>query len=373
MRKNLLKIVLYINYLTICALLLAYLSIFVSPENIGLLAFFGLGYPFIIFANLAFVVFWVIKLKPYFLISLLSILIGWNYLNDFFPLRIKENPIEIKETDFKFMSYNVRLFDLYNWSQNNNTTKNIFDFISYSEPDIMCLQEFYSNEKNAHNTLDTILQFQKAKNSHVAFIQKKNKDYHFGVATFSCFPIVAKGEIQFENSNNICIFSDIEMNDQTIRVYNTHLQSIHFGYDDYQFIDSLQTQKKHWENIWSIMKKLRTAYIKRAKQAQIINNHIANSPYPVIICGDFNDTPTSYVYQQIRQNLKDAFVETGTGIGSTYNGLVPFLRIDYILHNEKLKSYNFERPKIKHSDHYPIICKFQLNKKKMKKKVLIKY
>jgi endonuclease/exonuclease/phosphatase family metal-dependent hydrolase len=91
--------------------------------------------------------------------------------------------------------------------------------------------------------------------------------------------------------------------------------------------------------------------------------HILKSPYPVIVCGDFNDSPVSYTYQKISANLKDAFLESGTGLGSTYSGRFPSYRIDYILHNPQLSCYQYANPKMGLSDHQPVICKMYKRKK----------
>ena len=110
----------------------------------------------------------------------------------------------------------------------------------------------------------------------------------------------------------------------------------------------------------NIIRKLRTGYIKRARQVDIISAHIDKSPYAVIVCGDFNDPPFSYAYHRITRNLQDAFKNSGNGIASTYIHKYSTYRIDYILHSPSLKSFNFKRLKVELSDHYPIICVFQL-------------
>jgi endonuclease/exonuclease/phosphatase family metal-dependent hydrolase len=87
---------------------------------------------------------------------------------------------------------------------------------------------------------------------------------------------------------------------------------------------------------------------------------IEQSPYPVIICGDFNDTPSSYTYHQLSEGLIDAFKESGNGIGHTYGGALPSFRIDYILHDERFKSTRFNTIRSKFSDHYPITTSLKL-------------
>jgi len=108
--------------------------------------------------------------------------------------------------------------------------------------------------------------------------------------------------------------------------------------------------------------KLKTAYIKRAEQVDSISAHINNCPHPVIVCGDFNDTPVSYAYRKLTRGLKDAFITTGKGLGNTYLGIFPSFRIDYILHSLDFVPLIFEKVNVELSDHYPIICILDLKK-----------
>ena len=155
---------------------------------------------------------------------------------------------------------------------------------------------------------------------------------------------------------SFCSYSDIQVFDDTIRVYNLHLQSIRLNSQHYRLIDSLKFRydNQQMEEIMDISFRLRDAFIKRAAQADLIANHIETCTHPVIVCGDFNDTPVSYSYRRIGSDLRDAFAETGWGIGRTYNGKFPSFRIDYILAGKELEAIYFRRKKVRLSDHFPI-------------------
>jgi len=268
------------------------------------------------------------------MISIFTILVGWFFLSSFFQLSFNKKNFKENEQQIKVLSFNVRVFNLWNWSAEKNRARKAYNFIKTSKSNIVCLQEFYSSKLHGKNARDSLLNSSLLKNEHISFAKRKNKIYHHGIATFTSYPILKKGIVQLEDFENFCIYSDLKIDKDTIRVYNVHLESIHLGHIDYQAIDNLNNDTTvDVIRYKSILKKLRTGYIKRSRQVDIISAHIDNSPYQVIVCGDFNDPPFSYSYHRITRNLKDAFRESGNGIASTYIHKYSTYRIDYILHS----------------------------------------
>lgn len=345
--------------------MLSYLSVFISPEKIWLLAFFGLAYPFLLVINILFVIFWIYKKKLFFFLSLLAIFLGWNYLGTYIqiPVKTSNKNIETIKDPFNFLSFNVRLFDLYNWNENENTPNEIFEFINSNQFDFICFQEFFTKNNGELSENAILKKFNTKYYTHIDYTIE-NKDYNYGIATLSRYPIVNRGVINFSNSSNSSIYTDVLINKDTIRIFNNHLQSIRFNKNNYSFITNSKALKEdeRLKEIKDISFRLRDAFIKRASQANILAKHIENSPYPVIVCGDFNDVPVSYTYRTMKKNLDDSFIEAGQGIGTTYMGKFPAFRIDFIFHSKEIKCTDFDIPNVRLSDHYPVTSEFTLER-----------
>jgi endonuclease/exonuclease/phosphatase family metal-dependent hydrolase len=253
------------------------------------------------------------------------------------------------------MSYNVRAFDLYKWSRNPKAREEIFGLFRKSRPDIICFQEYHSRESGGFTSKDIFEELRETPHHHIHAPLSKYP-FKYGLAIFSHFPIVSGGSVMMNTPMNLCTYADIKVFDDTIRVYNLHLQSIRLNSQHYRFMDSLKFRydNQQMEEIRDISYRLKDAFVKRASQAEAITAHIARCPYEVIVCGDFNDTPVSYAYRTISSGLQDAFIEAGWGVGRTYNGKFPSFRIDFILHGGAMEVVHFTRYKVGLSDHFPI-------------------
>lgn len=352
-----------LNCLVVTLLLLAYLASIISPQRYWFLAFLALFFPVLYFSNIVFLVYWLIRLKTHALFSLIFSLLFFNQIKNHISLNLFNNDsitITSKTTTYKILSYNVRVFDLYNWTCSSNPNRpQIIKLLQQENPSILNLQEFYINDTGIFNTHDTIIKIIRAKNSHI-YITKTLGAQHWGIATYTEFPIINKGIVPFpEKGNNVCIYTDIKIAQDTFRIYNCHLQSVHFSQQDYDFIEGSSKNKNSQENIKSserIFVRLKNGYLKRAQQVEAIANHIKSSKYKLIITGDFNDTPSSYTYNTLTEkiNLKDAFTNSNAGWGQTYIFKLFPLRIDYILYTANIHLSNFSTIKQSYSDHYPI-------------------
>ena len=245
------------------------------------------------------------------------------------------------------MSYNVRLFNVFKWIPRENIGDDILGFINEQNPDILCIQEYSETAK-------VDLRVYKHK-----FIFMEGKKIKTGQAIFSKFPIVNRGNIEFPKSDNLIIYADIRKGKDTIRVYNMHLQSIKISPDVNEMqdnVDSISQQKSQL-----VVRRISEAFKQQQHQAEILMNHKKKCHYPMIICGDMNNSAFSYVYRSIKGNLNDCFEEAGNGFGQTYNFKYYPARIDYIFADKSMKVKNFQNfSNFKKSDHYPIVARLMI-------------
>lgn len=353
---------LFFAFLLICSLLASH----VSPLKFWPLAFAGIAYPVILFINLFFILFWIVFLKRFFLISLIAVILGYSQFLSFIQLRGTTETLF--EKGYKVMSYNVRLFDLYNSDNKADFTRSrheMFQLMRSESVDILCLQEYYNGKKGSVNYADSLLKEGICKFSALALTHNGKKEIPFGLATFSNYPIISCRKVDFSNTNmSFCLVTDIAFPTDTVRLINVHLESIRFRKEDYMFVNELANNRNSGNDLKQgsrvILSKMKRAYMKRAVQVNELKAIIADSPYRTMVCGDFNDTPTSYVYRQVTEPLQDAFKIAGSGLGQTYRELLPILRIDYILPDKSMKVFHYKTIHSDLSDHYPIVARIGL-------------
>ena len=332
--------------------------IYVNPQNSVIISFFGLLYPLLLLINIFFLFFWIIVRLRYSTIPLLAILITIPVLKTYFAFHYSQKEKNPPAKTVKIMSYNVRNFDLYNWRNNGKTLQKMMELIINERPDIACFQEFFNAESGKFQTIHRLMQ--EAGFKYYSFEKTVSRENYgaWGVATFSRYPIINHSEIRFQNSRlNSSLFTDIQIDSAIVRVFNVHLQSVYLSQKDYDYLEQVsEDQEVQMKPIQRIASKLKQAFLIRAPQAMKIKEEIRKSDYPVIVCGDFNDTPASFCYHNISTDLQDAFLTAGWGTGPTYAGLFLPYRIDYILCNKNLSAAHYKTICYKYSDHYPITC-----------------
>lgn len=340
------------------SLIIAYLAPYFSPEEAWVFAFFGLALPFLFVANLVFAIYWLIS-KEYkiFIGVLLVLLLGSNHV----PSYIQAMPKTLDDTsgtNLRIVDFNTHYMGAYDFQGKDSNF--FFALIDTLAPDIMCFQEFANMNGGFEKPM-----FQRFFN-HYRNFANVNADAlsttfptGYGVCIFSRYPIINKGFLELVNqTSNLTVFADVVIGKDTIRIVNTHLKSIVFDHSDYKTVEVIN--KAESTDLRRILAKLKYAFKARAKQADAVRERLEKSPYPLIVCGDFNDSPASYSYKTIKGKLKDSYKESGIGMSRTYIGKMPSFRIDYILHDAKWKSYDYKTNRLNFSDHKMISCTIKI-------------
>lgn len=335
----------FLNIVLTIVTFVAYVLPFLAPKLFPILSVLTLFMPLFFILNGLFFIFWGLQFKKRMILSGLVLLMGITFINKFYKFSSKEYPDEDK--DFKVMSYNVRLFNLFKWIDKPDVPGDILSFINDQNPDILCIQE-YSSSANID-----------LKVYRYKFIFMEGNKIKTGQAIFSKFPIINQGDIVFPNSNNNVIYADIKKGKDIIRVYNMHLQSIKITPDVNEISENINVINQDKSQVLLI--RISKAFKQQQQQAEILKEHKKRCEYPIIICGDMNNSAFSYVYRSIKGTLKDSFEEAGTGFGQTYKFRYYPARIDYIFADEKMTVKKFESfSEFENSDHYPVMVKLSL-------------
>jgi endonuclease/exonuclease/phosphatase family metal-dependent hydrolase len=318
---------------------IAYILPFLAPKLFPFLSVFTLLMPLMLILNFLFFLYWLLQTKRQMLLSGLVLLLGITFISKFYKFSTK-NLAEDK-ADFTLMSYNVRMFNLYEWLPDADIPQKIMGFVKEKDPDIVCLQEYTSR-------------------ADVSFPNYKHKfvfgrDGISGQAVLSKYPIIDSGFIEFPNSGNNVVFADIIRGKDTMRVYSMHLQSVKISPDIHERIDEEKSK--------IIFRRLSDAFKKQQLQAELVEKHKNECPYPMIICGDLNNSAFSYVYRSVKGKMNDAFEEAGKGFGKSYNYKYYPARIDYVFTDKKLEVKQYTTfDNFANSDHFPVMTRLALIK-----------
>ncbi|OWK69978.1 endonuclease/exonuclease/phosphatase family protein [Pedobacter sp. AJM] len=341
-----------------------------DPRQHPIIAFFGLAYPYFLFLHIIFIAWWCMSKKWIFaLASVVVIAYGYKTLRATFSISGDKGPIEKADNSIRMMTYNVHNFKLYGGENDESVKEKILQVVKEQNPDIICFQEFYTRYKGDFDTIDSLKKI--LKTNHFFFVPTNKNDYEaIGLAIFSKFPIKASGKIPFVEGfpGNMSIYTDLDVKGQNLRVYNVHFQSISFEKQDYEYLDKVKEMNTQIQPSKRILRMLKSAFLKRSSQVDVMKKEMANCKTPYLIAGDFNDTPASYVVTQITQNLNNAFIKKGSGFGTTYNGKFPNFQIDYIATSKNLEVLNYKIEKAKLSDHFPVRSDLRLNAQPLEKK-----
>ena len=325
------KLVYFVNNLFALLLLLAYVIPYIKPENLGSFAGISLLTPLLILINIAFLIFWMLKLRRAALLSFIVLAIGYPNIPRLYKVIGKK---VLMTEDIKIMSYNVRMFNKYEWIQEKDIASKIYDLIHQKSPDIICFQEYAPVE-----TLNNDYPYN--------YIQLSKNNKQFGHAIYSKYKIVNSGSLGFKDTANNVIFADIKIENDTVRVYNIHLQSLRINPKKENFGE---------EDAAKLRDRISTTFNIQQHQVEQYLTHQKTTKYPKIVAGDFNNTAYSWAYRSVLKGKNDAFVTAGKGFDRTFDFTFP-MRIDFIMLDKGIEVNHFKTYHKKYSDHFPIMAR----------------
>lgn len=335
-------------------LLMSYASTIVNPAKAWYMNALGLLFIPIAVLNL-FLLIWAAKRKSgAIFIPLLALLPSFILIGRYVQF---SSGADEGDKPVKMVSYNVGRFIMGRKPEFKTTggpvacMDSVVRFIKATDADIICLQEVdLSGEYDVAGFIR-----EHFPDYETAYFMHINKEGAYGNVTLSRFPIEGKGHFQFEKSSNQAIYTDLKVNEGSkIRVYNCHFQSYNISIKDL-----VKSGGKDSTLVRNTEEKLKQSIARRPEQVERVMADIENCPLESFVVGDFNDNPMSYTYHRLKKGRKDTFVEVGRGFGATYSTLWPFIRIDYILYPSHFKAVSNRIPKLKYSDHYPVVAEIQ--------------
>ncbi|MBT8275012.1 MAG: endonuclease/exonuclease/phosphatase family protein [Bacteroidia bacterium] len=317
--------------LAVLLLAITFVVPYLAPKNFPNLSLASLIVSPLIFINLLFLIYWILRKWKKAIFTGLILFIAYLHFGPFIEFSSEGDVSEYRES-LTLLSYNVRLFNAYEKDVDTvEVSEVISEMIDAKNPDVISIQEYYL--PNSADFSDYPYQF--------IHFHDENK---LGHAIFSKYPIVNKGAFDFQSYNN-SIYADVVKGKDTIRIYNLHLQSLGVLPN----VEYLQDGDKE-----RIRKRMSINFEKQQVQVKKILAHKTTSPYPVLLSGDFNNTPFSYIYRNLKADMKDSFLERGNGIGTTFKFDFYPMRIDYILMSKTFEVVKFETLEKSFSDHKPV-------------------
>lgn len=357
--KTLLRLV----SISLLILLLMSVSAAVIPPSKSLaIALSGLGFLVFWILNSVVLIFLLIfKIRWLRLIVFLILLATTPLMLRYYSLRLNGDKSNLTYSIFDFNAFGLR--KPVGKSDLSDNQDIINDFINDSKFTLACFQEFpMKGSKHAkfyeklHNGLNLNYKC-------LSEYSADEKSTQRILVTASAFPIV-KSNLIYCNSKPFALVTDIQFPEGIVRVFNIHLQSVKFTKErKLLIINKNYHLKAIIEQFSGTIMKLKTAFNLREKESRILSDSIKASPFPVIVAGDFNDTPASYAYHTISSGLKDASSGTANGLKRTYKFSTMPLNIDYILHDKDISSSGYKQISLVVSDHYAISTKFSFDTK----------
>lgn len=338
-------------------ILSAYSPYLINPVAHPMQSCIGLAFPIFLILNVGFLLFWIFVRVKFVCLPLFIGLVCFPQIRVYVPYNKEVDLSKLSSKSIKLLSYNSMAFGA---GKKADGINNVLEYLRQSEADIICIQEYAELQgRNRVNKkdIDRSLKAYPYRKVHVI----GGKGSMNRLACFSKFPILSSRRLDYKSDYNGSVLYHIKVGADTLVLINNHLESNKLTRKDREvYSDMIQTPSRETLQAGTrlLLHKLAEATAIRARQADFIAAVVEETKNRfVVVCGDFNDSPISYTHRVISNHLKDAFVESGSGLGISYNQNRFYFRIDHILTSDNIRTYNCRVDRsVKDSDHYPIFC-----------------
>lgn len=353
------RLLLWSNILLAVALLLSFFLTFTDPATFWPAGFAGLPFIFLWFACLFFIPLWLFYRRKYWLISVPALLLTIPGITASWGFHPAGRSKPASPRSFTVMTFNCSSMGLINYQTDPVKRIRIYEELEKASPDILCLQEFFTNSGTAApNHLDSLRL--KLQYDHYYFIREHRQwnDWYYGSVIFSRFPLLDTACISLQGNGPFEHLMAVRLliHGDTVRLLSTHLASHKLQKHEYSVVISPNDRAR------SVAQKMKSSFSLRSLQAQIMQREIAATKEPLIVVGDLNDIPVSYTYKTVRGSLQDAFLAQGAGLGRTFSAISPNLRIDYILPGDHFSVEDFSIYRRKGFEHFPVMARLLIRK-----------
>ena len=306
--------------------------------------------PVLIISNAVLLLYWLIMRRWHWaLMPFITLLCCIPYIGTLYQFGEPDDAVE-KQPGLKIATYNVALFGR---EASGFMAQDILSEMKKQKVDICCFQEYSDHSGDKKNS-----------DSYKEYFPYMVMGQH-DMVVYSRYPIVRSKNIPFEMTNNSAMWVEVKVEDQVIRVYNAHLETTGINGTLHraakaQVNTGIETESNRL--LRALYGNYTIGMMARAGQANVLAMDMRESEVPVIVCGDFNDVPYSYVYNTMLGDKVDGFKECGSGYMYTFRGGKKNVRIDYIFHDKVFKGMTYYKKELTYSDHYPVFMKLDINK-----------
>lgn len=343
---------------TVFTLVIIFVGRLFEPEKLWYFSLAGLVAPIVYLVATAISLYWIIRWRwRIFCFTAAFVIIGIPYISLYYKAHIGKEygTPRYEKGNTKILSYNVHYLQNEKWTK--PTTDSIVSIIKHENPDIVCFQEFPIRGAEYDKALSMLSKYNRT---------QLKTPYEDGAVCFTKYKIIRSDSISGFRGTGNGIWADLRINNDTVRLFNIHLQTTSINVEERNYINNREfletTDESRLHKVVDMARRLYENSCTRSYQVDLIREQIDLSPYPVIVCGDFNDVPMSYAYRTLAGRLNDSFSEMGNGHSYTFSGFFNLLRIDYILSSKHFNTLSYDVLQTDLSDHYPVMSRVILKK-----------